>query len=76
MLAQRSAAPRALVAVKRARASGVRRSSVRVNAASTIYDFTLKKLGGGSRDAPTEGADLPLSQYKGKVVLINNVATM
>lgn len=49
---------------------------MRVNAASTIYDFTLKKLGGGSRDAPTEGADLPLSQYKGKVVLINNVATM
>ena len=61
---------------KRARASGVRRSSVRVNAASTIYDFTLKKLGGGTRDAPTEGADLPLSQYKGKVVLVNNVATM
>ena len=46
------------------------------NAASTIYDFTLKKLGGGTRDAPTEGADLPLSQYKGKVVLVNNVATM
>jgi glutathione peroxidase-family protein len=48
---------------------------VRVRAASTIYDFTLKTLGGGTRDAPTDGEDLPLSRYKGKVVLINNVAT-
>ena len=56
-----------------ARASA--RASVRVRAASTIYDFTLKTLGGGARDAPTDGEDLPLSRYKGKVVLINNVAT-
>jgi len=56
-----------------ARASA--RASVRVRAASTIYDFTLKTLGGGTRDAPTDGEDLPLSRYKGKVVLINNVAT-
>lgn len=65
--ARASARPRA------ARASA--RASVRVRAASTIYDFTLKTLGGGTRDAPTDGEDLPLSRYKGKVVLINNVAT-
>ena len=33
-------------------------------------------LGGGSREAPTEGAEFDFAQLKGKVVLINNVATM
>jgi hypothetical protein len=82
MLTQRAAvaAPRARATLS-ARASSARSArraaSLRVDAAaSSIYDFTLKRLGGGTRDAPTEGADLPLSQYKGKVVLINNVATM
>ena len=32
--------------------------------------------GGGTRAAPTEGAEYDFSKLKGKVVLINNVATM
>lgn len=42
---------------------------------ASIHDFTIKKLGSGTRAAPIEGAELNLSDYRGKVVLINNVAT-
>jgi glutathione peroxidase-family protein len=43
---------------------------------SSLYDFKGKTLGGGTRAAPTEGQEYDFSQHKGKVVLINNVATM
>ena len=38
-----------------------------VSAQKTIYDFTVKDI---------DGKDVPLSQYKGKVLLIVNVASM
>lgn len=44
--------------------------------ATTFHDFSGKTLGGGSRDNPTEGTVIHFSQFKGKVVLVNNVATM
>jgi len=45
-------------------------------AMASFHDFKGKTLGGGTRAAPTEGVEHDFSQYKGKVVLINNVATM
>ena len=44
--------------------------------ATTFHDFTGKTLGGGSRENPSEGTVIHFSQFKGKVVLVNNVATM
>ena len=78
MLASRSAAAQTPVTLSRpsrvTRASRASRSVTR--AASSIHDFSLQHLGAGTRDAPTEGAAMPLSAFKGKVVLINNIATM
>lgn len=50
------------------------RSSIR--AMASFHDFKGKTLGGGTRAAPTEGSEYDFAQLKGKVVLINNVATM
>jgi hypothetical protein len=44
--------------------------------ASTFHDFSGKTLGGGTRENPTEGVEISYSKFRGKVVLINNVATM
>jgi glutathione peroxidase len=44
--------------------------------ATTFHDFSGKTLGGGTRENPTEGAEISYSKFRGKVVLINNVATM
>jgi len=44
--------------------------------ATTFHDFSGKILGGGTRENPTEGAEISYSKFRGKVVLINNVATM
>jgi len=53
---------------------GASRSSVR--AMASLHDFKGKTLGGGTRAAPTEGKAFDFASLKGKVVLINNVATM
>jgi hypothetical protein len=50
------------------------RSSVR--AMASLHDFKGKTLGGGTRSNPTDGTEFDFAQLKGKVVLINNVATM
>ena len=50
------------------------RSSVRARA--SLHDFKGKTLGGGTRSAPVDGEEFDFAQLKGKVVLINNVATM
>ena len=50
------------------------RSSVRAKA--SLHDFKGKTLGGGTRSAPVDGEEFDFAQLKGKVVLINNVATM
>ena len=44
--------------------------------ATTFHNFSGKTLGGGNRENPTEGVEISYSKFKGKVVLINNVATM
>mmetsp|Transcript_13953 Transcript_13953/g.32217 ORF Transcript_13953/g.32217 Transcript_13953/m.32217 type:complete len:85 (+) Transcript_13953:34-288(+) len=49
-----------------ARVSTLRGGGVRTMA-SSIHDFSLKKISGG---------DIKLSDYKGKVVLIENVASL
>jgi hypothetical protein len=49
-----------------ARVSTIRGGGVRTMA-SSIHDFSLKKIG---------GAEVKLSDYKGKVVLIENVASL
>ena len=41
-----------------------------------VSRFSEKTLGGGNRENPTEGVEISYSKFKGKVVLINNVATM
>ena len=41
-----------------------------------LHDFKGKTLGGGTRSNPTDGTEFDFAQLKGKVVLINNVATM
>lgn len=46
------------------------------SANASLHNYKGKTLGGGSREAPTEGAEFDFAQLKGKVVLINNVATM
>jgi glutathione peroxidase-family protein len=43
---------------------------------ASLHDFKGKTLGGGTRAAPIEGSEFDFAQLKGKVVLINNVATM
>ena len=50
------------------------RSSVR--AMASLHDVKGKTLGGGTRSNPTDGTEFDFAQLKGKVVLINNVATM
>jgi hypothetical protein len=50
------------------------RSSIHTMA--SLHDFKGKTLGGGTRAAPIEGSEFDFAQLKGKVVLINNVATM
>lgn len=44
--------------------------------ASSFHDFKGKTLGGGTRDDPQVGTDFDFAQLKGKIVLVNNVATM
>lgn len=43
---------------------------------ASLYGFELEALGKGTRDAPVSGGKLDLAQYKGKVVLVQNVATI
>lgn len=76
MLASRTALTptRVTLAARAVSKRASRRHSATTKAASSIHEFTLQRLGGGTRDAPTEGAALPLSQFKGKVVLVNNIA--
>ena len=50
------------------------RSAGRRALSSTAYDFEAVTLGGGTRKAPVAGESISLSQYKGKVVLVENVA--
>ena len=47
-----------------------------MRAMASFHDFKGKTLGGGTRASPTEGTEFDFAQLKGKVVLINNVATM
>mmetsp|Transcript_44683 Transcript_44683/g.71716 ORF Transcript_44683/g.71716 Transcript_44683/m.71716 type:complete len:82 (+) Transcript_44683:39-284(+) len=54
-------------------AVAAQRSSVR--AMASFHDFKGKTLGGGTRAAPTDGSEFDFAQLKGKIVLINNVAT-
>jgi len=49
---------------------------VAVRAMASFHDFKGKTLGGGTRDKPQEGEAFDFASLKGKVVLINNVATM
>jgi hypothetical protein len=58
---------------------GVQSMSLKINTtvrATTFHNFSGKTLGGGNRENPTEGVEISYSKFKGKVVLINNVATM
>jgi hypothetical protein len=54
----------------------MRRAAVTAAAANNLGDFTIQKLGSGTREAPVSGEPLKLDQFKGKVVLIENVATL
>jgi len=69
-ISNRSSALRATAA----KATKVRAFSV--SAAGSFHDFKGKYAGAGTRAAPTEGDAVDFSSFKGKVVLINNVATM
>ena len=51
------------------------RRAVQTRAAS-FYDFKVGALGGGTRDSPVDGAVMDLGAYKGKVVMVQNVATI
>jgi len=61
----------------RAIARDVRRTkrSVSARAASSAHEFTLTALGGGSREQPTDGASIDLNAFRGKVMLVNNIAS-
>lgn len=43
---------------------------------ASFYDFSPKLIGTGTPEAPVEGAVQPLAAYKGKVVMVQNVATL
>ena len=44
--------------------------------AGSFFDMSAKSLGSGTRDAPVEGAPVALSKYAGKVVMVQNIATL
>jgi len=44
--------------------------------AASFYDYSAKLLGTGTRDAPVDGASTAMSSYKGKVIMIQNVASL
>jgi hypothetical protein len=53
------------------------RAGVRLTTSmASLYDFSPKLLGTGTPEVPLQGAVQPLSAYKGKVVMIQNVATL
>lgn len=60
----------------RAQSSSMKKNTTVSIQATTFHDFSGKILGGGTRENPTEGAEISYSKFRGKVVLINNVATM
>lgn len=66
----------ALRATAANRQTKARASTVSVSAAGSFHDFKGKTCGAGTRAAPTEGSEVDFASFKGKVVLINNVATM
>mmetsp|Transcript_27816 Transcript_27816/g.52930 ORF Transcript_27816/g.52930 Transcript_27816/m.52930 type:complete len:96 (+) Transcript_27816:35-322(+) len=47
-----------------------------VTSMASFYDFSPKLIGTGSVKAPVDGVAQPLSAYEGKVVMVQNVATL
>lgn len=47
-----------------------------MSVSASFHDYSAKALGSGSRAAPVEGAEVDFKQYAGKVVLVENVATL
>ncbi|GHP09871.1 hypothetical protein PPROV_000860600 [Pycnococcus provasolii] len=56
--------------------SSRRSSAVASASASSFYDFSLDSLGSGTRDVPAAGAPIDLAAYRGKVVMVQNVASL
>ena len=69
-----AAMPAATMSTKRAQKSMATCSSTA--GLETLADFTIPMLGGGTREAPTQGEPLSFAQFKGKVTLIENVASL
>jgi len=53
------------------------RGSVRMATTANLFtSFSAKKLGTGTLDAPVEGETVSFSEYAGKVIMVQNVATL
>jgi len=44
--------------------------------AASFFDFGAVTLGSGTRDSPVEGDKVDFSKYAGKVVFVQNIATL
>ena len=45
-------------------------------AKGSFFDMSATSLGSGTRDAPVDGSPVSFSKYAGKVVMVQNVATL
>jgi len=61
--------------INRSSVQSTRRTMATVSA-SSLHNLSIGGLGKGTRDAPVAGDEINFSAFKGKVVLIQNVATI
>ena len=68
---------KAAEAAQPVRSKATIRGSVRIATTANLFtSFSAKKLGSGTRDAPVEGESVAFSEYAGKVIMVQNVATL
>jgi len=53
-----------------------RASMVTSASGKSFFDFSATTLGSGTRESPVSGSSVDFSKYKGKVVMVQNVATL
>ena len=71
-----SAGVRRMAAAAASGGTNKRRHMAVTASAGSFFDMSAKSLGSGSRDAPTIGSSVSFSKYAGKVVMVQNVATL
>jgi len=53
------------------------RGTVRMATTANLFtSFSAQKLGSGTVDAPVDGETVNFSEYEGKVIMVQNVATL